>query len=152
MIQVEDILDQEPISIQGGHEQFIDPLTNTLAYLHVFAWGRSGMSGHNHSHVRQALTCYDIALEIFDLTSVASRHAIVLQNKGNVLTRLGIWRGGAEGMRLLEQAIDCYDRALKVYDSRHMATEYATTQHNKGNALRSLAQFRDGDEAWKLLK
>src|SRR5437870_151397 len=76
MIQVEHILDQEPISIQGGHEQFIDPLTYMLAYLHVFAWGRSGMSSNNHAHVRQALTQFQppSLKQLDDLTGVHPRH------------------------------------------------------------------------------
>ena len=35
MIQVQDILDQEPIGGKGGQEQFIDPLTHSLAYRNV---------------------------------------------------------------------------------------------------------------------
>src|SRR6266849_320047 len=77
MIQVEDILDQEPISIQGGHEQFIDPLAYTLAYLHGFAWRRSGMSSHYHTHVRQALPQFQppSLKQLDDLTSVHPPHA-----------------------------------------------------------------------------
>jgi hypothetical protein len=52
MIQVQDILDQEPVGVKGGHEEFIDPLTYTLAHAHWLVWGRSGMAGHNHSNVR----------------------------------------------------------------------------------------------------
>ncbi len=113
------------------------------------------MSGHNHSHVRQALTCYDIALEIFDLTSVASRHAIVLQNKGNVLTRLGIWRGGAEGMRLLEQAIDCYDRALELSPRDLLPQQHRRLAEGSARAHLELALMKPDRasllaQAWKV--
>src|SRR5207248_1632114 len=56
MIKIQDILDQESIGVQGGDEQLVDPLIHTLAHLHGLAGGRSGMSGHNHSGLRQALT------------------------------------------------------------------------------------------------
>jgi len=52
MIQVQDILDQEPIGGKRGQEQFIDPLTHTLAYRNVLPWRRSGMASHNHANVR----------------------------------------------------------------------------------------------------
>jgi hypothetical protein len=44
MIEIQDILDQEPIGGKRGQEQFIDPLTHTLAYRNVLPCRRSGMS------------------------------------------------------------------------------------------------------------
>ena len=37
MIQVQDILGQEPMSVKGRKEEFIDPLTHTLAHLYELA-------------------------------------------------------------------------------------------------------------------
>jgi len=77
MIEIQDILDQEPIGTKGRDEQFINPLTDTLAYWNVLPWGRSGMPDHNHSHVRQVLAQFQPAAlkHLDDLTGVHPRHA-----------------------------------------------------------------------------
>jgi hypothetical protein len=55
MIEIEHILDQEPVSVKHRDEKFVDPLPDTFADRNVLAWGRSGMAGHDHSHARQSL-------------------------------------------------------------------------------------------------
>jgi hypothetical protein len=55
VVQVQDILGDKRVCVKIRDEEFIDPLTHTLTYLHVLAWGRSGMAGHNHPNVRQSL-------------------------------------------------------------------------------------------------
>jgi hypothetical protein len=73
---VEDILDQEPIGVKGGHEQFRDLLTHTLAHSYGLVCGRSAMSGHDHSSLRQALLQFQPASikEIDDRIGLHARH------------------------------------------------------------------------------
>jgi len=52
MIQIQDILDQEPVSVKRGDEEFVDPLPDTFAYRNILPRGRSRMPGHNYSYVR----------------------------------------------------------------------------------------------------
>src|SRR6266568_8239605 len=54
MIEVQDILDQEPVSVKCGDEEFVDPLTYTLAHGDFLVRRRSRMSSHNYPSVRQA--------------------------------------------------------------------------------------------------
>ncbi len=77
MIEIQDILDQEPIGTKRRDEQFIDPLPDTLAYWNVLPWRRSGMPGHNHAHVRRVITQLQPAAikQLDDLTAVHPRHA-----------------------------------------------------------------------------
>ena len=55
MIEIQHILDQEPVGVERGPEEFIDPLTNTFAHRYWLTCGRGAMSGHNHTDTRQAL-------------------------------------------------------------------------------------------------
>jgi len=55
MIEIQHILDQEPVDVEGGDEEFIDPLTNTFAHRNSLPCCRGAMSGHNHTDTRQAL-------------------------------------------------------------------------------------------------
>jgi hypothetical protein len=55
MVQIQDILGEKRLSVKIGDEEFIDPLIHTLAYLHLLAWRRCAMTGHNHPNVRQPL-------------------------------------------------------------------------------------------------
>jgi hypothetical protein len=56
MIEIEHILDQEPIEGQGRAEELVDPLIDPLAHPHRLAFSRGAMSGHNHAGLRQPLT------------------------------------------------------------------------------------------------
>jgi hypothetical protein len=75
MIKVQDILDQEPIGLKSRDEQFIDPLTYTLAHFDFLVWRRSGMAGDNHPSGRQALIQWQPAAikELDHLTGGKSR-------------------------------------------------------------------------------
>jgi hypothetical protein len=77
MIEVQDIFEEKPVSVKIGDEEFIDPLTHTLAYLHGFAWWRGGMSSHYHPNARQALIQLQppTIKELEDLTGIHARHS-----------------------------------------------------------------------------
>ena len=56
MIEIQHILDQEPIRIHCGDEELIDPFTDVLAHSDFLVRRRSRMASHNHSSVRQTRT------------------------------------------------------------------------------------------------
>jgi hypothetical protein len=51
MIQVQDILDQEPIDRQRRDEEFVHPFTYSLAHRDFFARWRSSMPSDNDTHL-----------------------------------------------------------------------------------------------------
>lgn len=77
IIEVQNVLDQEPIGGKRGQEQFIDLLAYPLAYGNVVAGGRSGMASHNHTYLRQALLqVQPVSIKQLDeLPAVHLRHA-----------------------------------------------------------------------------
>jgi hypothetical protein len=76
VVQIQQILDEKPRSVQIGEEELIDPLPHALAYLHLLVWGRCRMSSHNHPNVRQALPQFHPSSikQLNDLTGVHARH------------------------------------------------------------------------------
>jgi hypothetical protein len=76
MIEIQHILDQEPVGVERGHEEFIDPLTNTFAHRYWLACCRGAMSSHNHTDTRQALPQWEPASlkQLDDLTGVHASH------------------------------------------------------------------------------
>jgi hypothetical protein len=77
MIEIQHILYQEPVDVEGGDEEFIDPLTNTFAYPYWLACCRGAMSGHNYTDTRQALPQWEPASlkQLDDLTGIHAGHA-----------------------------------------------------------------------------
>jgi hypothetical protein len=55
MIEIEHILDEEPIDGQGRDEDLIDILSNTLAHRNPLTRRRSAMSSYNDTGLRQSL-------------------------------------------------------------------------------------------------
>jgi len=52
MIQVQDILDQEPLDRQRRDEEFVHPFTDSLAHPDFLARWRSSMPSDNDTHLR----------------------------------------------------------------------------------------------------
>jgi hypothetical protein len=77
MIEIQDILDQEPVRIQCGDEELIDPFPHTFTHPDLLVRRRSRMASTNHPSVRQARTQFQPASlkQINDHTSEAFGHA-----------------------------------------------------------------------------
>src|SRR6266480_441267 len=73
MIEIQDILDQEPVGIQCRDEELIDPFPHTFTHPDFLVRRRSRMASHNHPSVRQARTQFQPASlkQINDHTSIA---------------------------------------------------------------------------------
>jgi CHAT domain-containing protein/tetratricopeptide (TPR) repeat protein len=97
--------------------------------------------------VKMALACYNIALGICTIPTMATDHARIQQNKGIALRQLAERSDATEAFPLLEQAIGCFDIALTVRNRKQMPLEHARTQVNKGNALQTLAQHSSLEQA-----
>jgi hypothetical protein len=77
MIEIQDILDQEPVRIHCGDEELIDPFTDALAHPDFLVRRRSRMASDNHPSVRQACTQFQPATlkQINDHTGVVGSDA-----------------------------------------------------------------------------
>jgi hypothetical protein len=77
MIQVQNILDQEPLDRKPSDEEFVHPFTYSLAHRDFFARCRSSMPSDNDTHLGEALLEGKPASikQLNDLASVQSSHA-----------------------------------------------------------------------------
>ncbi len=77
MIQVQGILDQDPIDRPRCDEEFVHPLTYSLAHPDFFAWWRSRMPSDNDTHLGYPLVEVKPASikQLNDFASAQSSHA-----------------------------------------------------------------------------
>jgi tetratricopeptide (TPR) repeat protein len=101
---------------------------------------------------RQAVQCYQDALQVYTKESLPQRWALTQHNLGNVYARAAEGLSGAKTVDDLRTAIKAYQNALQVYTKESLPQNWASTQDSLGNALGDLGQVLSGTEAVENLR
>jgi tetratricopeptide (TPR) repeat protein len=84
---------------------------------------------------QEAITLYELALQVRTRAKNPLRHAATLQNLGTAYRQL---KTGDKVANLLKSA-NCYRRALQIYDVSTFPMQHAALYNNLGNAYLSMA-------------
>jgi tetratricopeptide (TPR) repeat protein len=90
--------------------------------------------GDRGENLREAIACYQRALEVYTSEAYPRDSAMTQNNLGLVWADLPV--GDRE--ENLRHAIACYERTLEVHTREAYPRDWATTQHNLGNAWADL--------------
>ncbi|MFL5626819.1 MAG: hypothetical protein ACJ788_14640 [Ktedonobacteraceae bacterium] len=90
--------------------------------------------GDREANLRQAIECYEAALQVRTREAFPMDWAMTQNNLGEAYRNLP----GGDREANLRQAIACYEAALQVYTREAFPIYWATTQNNLGNAYGDL--------------
>ncbi len=115
-IQLLDLPDWTVIEAQAGHDLAVEYCKSSL--------------GDRGANLREAIACYERALEVWTRESYPQNWAMTQNNLGNA------WNDRPDGYRgaNLREAIACYERALEVRTRESYPQNWAMTQNNLGSA------------------
>ena len=77
--------------------------------------------------MRDAVTPYRAALEIYTREQLPQQWAATQNNLGIALSSLGTRAGGAEGAQFLRDAVTAYRAALEVFTKEHFPLQWGDT-------------------------